>query len=206
MVAGARGKGRPKLTETAEIERAIREAALHVLLDHGEAATMNAVALAAGISRKSLYARYPNKEALFLDVIRGLVKPAAPLAYLREGGPEARLADFIERALAGITQPESLAVQQLLRMNPGYIATVRPDMIEATQKIIGFPLAALLGELAAAGDLLIDDIEATARAVISLILAEGLASDGKIEPMSAEQRAHHAQFVTCLISRGLMPR
>lgn len=206
MIAGARGKGRPKLTETAEIERAIREAALHVLLEHGGAATMNAVALAAGISRKSLYARYSNKEELFLDVIRALVKPAAPLAYLTEGGPEKRLVHFIERALAGISQPESLAIQQLLRMNPGYIAAVRPDMIEATQKIIGFPLVALLSELAEAGELAIDDTEATARAVISLILAEGLAADGKIEPMPPETRTRHAQFVTRLITRGLMPR
>lgn len=206
MVAGARGKGRPKLTETAEIERAIREAALHVLLEHGEAATMNAVALAAGISRKSLYARYPNKEELFLDVIHGLVKPAAPLAYLTAGGSEKRLAHFIERALAGISQPQSLAIQQLLRMNPGYIATVRPDMIEATQKIIGFPLATLLRELADTGELVIDDIEATARAVISLILAAGLAADGKIEPMSPETRTREALFVTRLITRGLMPR
>lgn len=206
MIAGARGKGRPRLTETAEIERAIREAALHVLVEHGGAATMNAVAVAAGISRKSLYARYPNKEELFLDVIRGLVKPAAPLAYLTEGGAEKRLAHFIEGALAGISQPESLAIQQLLRMNPGYIAAARPAMIEATQKIIGFPLAALLRELAEAGELMIDDIEAVARAVISLILAEGLAADGKIEPMSPEKRTRHAEFVTRLIVRGLMPR
>jgi AcrR family transcriptional regulator len=206
MVAGARGKGRPKLTETAEIERAIREAALHVLIEHGGAATMNAVAVAAGISRKSLYARYPNKEELFLDVIRGLVKPAAPLAYLTSGGPEKRLVHFIERALAGISQPESLAIQQLLRMNPGYIAAARPDMIAATQKIIGLPLAALLRELAQAGELVIDDVEAVVRAVISLILAEGLAADGRIDPMSPETRTRHAVFVTRLITHGLMPR
>lgn len=206
MVAGARGKGRPKLAETAEIERAIREAALHVLLDHGGAATMNAVALAAGISRKSLYARYPNKEELFLDVIRGLVKPAAPLAYLTEGDPEKRLVHFIECALAGICQPESLAIQQLLRMNPDYIAAARPDMIEATQKIIGLPLVALLRDLAEAGELAIDDVEAVARAIISLILAEGLAAGGRIEPMSPETRTGHALFVTRLITRGLMPR
>lgn len=206
MTAGARGKGRPKLTETAEIDRAIRDAALRVLLDTGEAATMNAVAMAAGISRKSLYARYPNKEELFLDVIRGLVKPAEPLVFLTEGGPEQRLVHFIDLALAGISQPESLAIQQLLRMNPGYIAAVRPDMIEATQKIIGFPLVALLRELAEAGELLIDDIEASARAVISMILAEGLAADGKIEPMTPDSRRRHASFVARLVTHGLMPR
>lgn len=206
MVAGARGKGRPRLTETAEIERAIREAALHVLLEHGEAATMNAVALAAGISRKSLYARYPNKSELFLDVIRGLMKPAEPLACPAEGPAEERLVTFIQHALAGISQPGSLAIQRLLRMNPAYIAAVRPDMIAATQKILGAPLAQLLQDLADTGELLIDDLEATTRAVISLILAEGLTGDGFIKPMSPETQLHEAQFVTRFILHGLMPR
>ena len=55
--AELRRKGRPKLEEAAQIERAIRDAAFKVLLEQGEAATLNAVAQAAGISRKSLYAR-----------------------------------------------------------------------------------------------------------------------------------------------------
>lgn len=206
MVAGPRGKGRPKLTETAEIDRAIRDAALNVLLEHGEAATMNAVALAAGISRKSLYARYPNKGELFLNVIRGLLKPAAPLTSATEGTAEERLIIFIQQALAGISQPESLAIQRLLRMNPAYIAAVRPDMIEATQTILGVPLARLLRDLADKGELLIDDLESTSRAVISLILAEGLAGDGYIKPMSPETRLREAQFVARFILHGLMPR
>jgi AcrR family transcriptional regulator len=206
MIAGARGKGRPKLTETAEIDRAIRAAALHVLLEHGEAATMNAVALAAGISRKSLYARYPNKEELFLDVIRGMLKPADPVTFPNDGTAEERLVAFIRRALAGISQPESLAIQRLLRLNPAYISAVRPDMVAATQKILGVPLTQLLRDLADKGELLIDDLEATARAVISLILAEGLAGDGYIKPMSPETQLREAQFVTRFILHGLMPR
>ena len=205
-ISGARGKGRPKLTETAEIDRAIQEAALHILLEHGEAATMNAVALAAGISRKSLYARYPNKEELFRDVIRGLLKPGEPLALPTEGTAEERLVTFIRWALAGITQPQSLAIQRLLRLNPAYIAAVRPEMIAATQKILGVPLAQLLSDLAAKGELIIDDLGATTRAVISLILAEGLAGDGYIAPMSPETQLHEAQFVTNFILHGLMRR
>lgn len=205
-ISGARGKGRPKLTETVEIERAIREAALHILLEHGEAATMNAVALAAGISRKSLYARYSNKQELFLDVIRGLLKPAEPLPYPTEGTAEERLLAFIRRALAGISQPGSLAIQRLLRLNPAYIAAVRPDMIAATQKILAAPLALLLSDLVDTGELLIDDLKATTRAVVSLILAEGLSDDGNIKPMPTELQLREAQFVTRFILHGLMRR
>jgi hypothetical protein len=91
-------------------------------------------------------------------------------------------------------------------MNPAYIAAVRPDMIQATQKILGVPLAQLLRDLADKGELLIDDLESTSRAVISLILAEGLAGDGYIKPMSPETQLREAQFVTRFILHGLMPR
>lgn len=206
MVAGARGKGRPKLTETAEIDRAIRDAAIQVLLEHGEAATMNAVALAAGISRKSLYARYPNKAELFTEVIRDLLKPAAPLACPSDGTAENRLAVYIETALAAIALPQSLAVQRLLRMNPAYISELRGDMMDATRRILGDPLEALLDELTASGELAIDDVPATTRAVIGLILAEGLAVDEDITTRPPERQSPDATFLTRFITRGLLPR
>jgi AcrR family transcriptional regulator len=121
MASSARGKGRPKLTEAGEIDRAIREAALQVLLEHGEAATMNAVAVAAGISRKSLYARHPNKTELFLEAIRELLKPTGALVYDTSGTATERLKSYVEAALAVIVLPQSLTIQRLLTIDPAYI-------------------------------------------------------------------------------------
>ena len=187
MAEGARGKGRPKRTETEEIDRAIREAALQVLLAHGEGATMHAVAQAAGISRKSLYARHPNKDALFFDAIRSLLISAEALRYDDAGTAEARLRNYVEAALAAIARPESQALQRLMRRDHGYLA-LKTEMMGASRKIFFNPLIALLGEAKASGELAVEDIELTARATLHLIFAESLRLDrGEPEALTPQR-------------------
>lgn len=206
MAEGARGKGRPKRTETEEIDRAIREAALQVLLAHGEGATMHAVAQAAGISRKSLYARHPNKDALFFDAIRSLLISAEALRYDDAGTAEARLRNYVEAALAAIARPESQALQRLMRRDHGYLA-LKTEMMGASRKIFFNPLIALLGEAKASGELAVEDIELTARATLHLIFAESLRLDrGEPEALTPQLQAHHAGFLIRLLMQGLRPR
>jgi AcrR family transcriptional regulator len=191
MAARARGKGRPKLTEAAEIDRAIRDAALQLLLEHGEAATMHAIALAAGISRKSLYARYPNKGQLILAVIGELLQGAGGLDYDQSGSAEDKLRHYIEAALATIALPQSKALQRLLTLDPDYIAALRSDMLDATRRIF----------------FAVEEVDGTARVVIRLIFAAGLSADqdGKSWLTSPEPEDYPA-FLTGLITRGLLPR
>jgi len=207
MAAGTRGKGRPKLTETAAIDRAIRDAALHVLLEHGEAATMNAVALSAGISRKSLYARYPNKEELFLAVIGELLQRANSLEYDTGGSAEDKLRHYIEAAFNVISRPQSQALQRLLTKDPVYIAALRSEMLAVTQKLFLEPLLALLEAAKQSGEWSVDDVGATARAVFGMIFAEPMVADHdqKTLLMPAKQE-DRAAFLTSLITRGLAPR
>src|SRR4051812_15375088 len=62
--------GRPTAEESAELEARLRSAALELFLDRGyDATTMDAVARKAGITRRTLYARHPDKERLFVDVL-----------------------------------------------------------------------------------------------------------------------------------------
>ncbi len=68
--AGSGRRGRPSPDRVAAIDAAIREAALALFLDLGfEAASMDAVALKAGVSKGTLYARYENKELLFRAIL-----------------------------------------------------------------------------------------------------------------------------------------
>ena len=207
MAAGARGKGRPRLTEAAEIDRAIRDAALQLLLEHGEGATMHAVALAAGISRKSLYARYPNKGELVLVVIGELLQGAGALDYDRSGSVEDRLRHYIEAALATIALPQSKALQRLLTLDPDYIAALRSDMLDATRRIFFEPLRILLREAQSNGELAFKEVDATARVIIRLIFAASLSAeqDAKSWLTSPEPQDYPA-FLTRLITQGLLPR
>jgi TetR/AcrR family transcriptional regulator, mexJK operon transcriptional repressor len=63
-------RGRPTNAQAEQLDLAVREGALAVFLEHGfSGASMDAIARAAGITRKSLYARYADKRAVFADVI-----------------------------------------------------------------------------------------------------------------------------------------
>jgi AcrR family transcriptional regulator len=207
MATRARGKGRPKLTETAEIDRAIRDAALRVLLEQGEGATMHAVAMAAGLSRKSLYARYPNKTELFLQVIGELLQNVGGIVYDTRGSAEDRLLNYIEAALDVISRPESQVIQHLLTMDPTYIAALKSDMLGAVRKLFLEPLLALLEEAEQSGEMVIDDVGATARIIIRLIFTERMAAQHDAELLlSPTKQEDYVAFLVRLLTRGLTPR
>lgn len=67
---GRRPSRRPTLGEAAALDAGVRQAAIQVFLDHGyDGTTMDAVARTAGITRRTLYARYADKAAMFNDVV-----------------------------------------------------------------------------------------------------------------------------------------
>ena len=67
----SRPRRRPTLVEAVALESALHDAAIEMFLDRGyDATTMDAVARSAGITRRTLYARYPNKQVMFSDVVR----------------------------------------------------------------------------------------------------------------------------------------
>lgn len=75
-----RPQGRPSAAQAAALPQRLHDAALRVFTEHGYArASMDAIASAAGISRKTLYARYANKaEVLGAVVDRLLVSSLGP--------------------------------------------------------------------------------------------------------------------------------
>src|SRR5215469_10908140 len=69
-LGGTRGRaGRPTSSEAAELSDRLRRAAVNAFLENGyEGTTMEAVAQAAGVTKGTLYARYPDKRSLFVAV------------------------------------------------------------------------------------------------------------------------------------------
>lgn len=207
MADSTRGKGRPSLSEVAEIDREIRDAAVKVLAELGAAATMQAVAQRAGLSRKSLYARYPSKDELFVQAIRAMLTEVAPLAYSREGDDEERLRSFIETALMLFIKPEAEAFQRLLTTEPLYNARLRADMMQAARRIFHEPLVELLEPARNNGAFAIDDTDSAARLIVRLIFTERMSAEiaqsaGTPAPVAAQSAA----FIANLLINGLKPR
>jgi TetR/AcrR family transcriptional repressor of mexJK operon len=88
--------GRPTAARTETIDAAIRQAARQRFLDNGFGATrMDDIAIAAGVSKGTVYARYASKEVLFRvvieDVLGAMSRRAAQQDYLLGDDLEQRL-------------------------------------------------------------------------------------------------------------------
>ena len=67
-------RGRPDAKQVAAIDKAILATAMRMFLELGyDGVAMETIAAATGVSKGTLYARYPSKEALFATVIRDRV-------------------------------------------------------------------------------------------------------------------------------------
>lgn len=84
-------RGRPSRDEEREISSLILEAALKLFLQQGYGATsMKRVGEVAGVAPNTLYARYPDKEALFKAIIDwkvALWQVTNPPSYVEPGKP-----------------------------------------------------------------------------------------------------------------------
>lgn len=194
----ARQKGRPNLQEAAEIDRAIRDAALAMLLEHGEAATLNAVAQAAGLSRKTVYARYPGKNELFIAVIGDLMASSDGVEPPADGPFAQRLTTYLQSSLEMVGNPRARAIQRLLMLNPAYIRALRGEMIEASQRHFHAPLRQLLTAAVASGEIAAINVEVAMQMLVSAIFTHGMEAGG--------DSAGYAESLAQVILGGLLPR
>ena len=114
-------RGRPTQAEAKRLDLAVREAAVAAFLEMGYAgASMEAIARAAGITKRSLYARYADKRAVFADVI-----PWALARYTEDGTLEEVDGDDVETALlaragalARATHPQNVRLKRIAFNGP----------------------------------------------------------------------------------------
>jgi AcrR family transcriptional regulator len=107
--------GRPSAEQAGDVDRRILQAATALFLEHGfEATGCEQVAVQAGASKASLYARYANKEALFEAVIRNYVQRSmTPMAQtIGMSTVQMRLRAAGESLLAQSLQSEVIAMMR----------------------------------------------------------------------------------------------
>lgn len=127
-----RGRGgRPPHGREGEVDVRILDAAKRLFLERGfEATSCEQVVALAHAGKASLYARYPNKEALFTAVIRNNVDRAlAPAGWIDAGQPlRERLIAVGLSILEHSLQPDAVALMRV-------IIAVAPRMPELAQHV-----------------------------------------------------------------------
>lgn len=130
-------RGRPTLDRSQEIDGAIRAAALETFLDVGfEAASMDAIAARAPVSKGTLYARYQGKEHLFRAVveeeIERLSQKAGEKDYLLPPDVEGRLRHFARMIVEVVEWPQFRALDRLMRSVRAF-----PELENLWQRLAG---------------------------------------------------------------------
>ena len=112
-------RGRPTAEQASSIDQSIVDAALAMFLIEGfDAVGMNQVAEKARVSKGTLYARYPSKEALFSSVIERSIARWAQEASVADAlftdDIEQRLRHHATTIATWLGKPDVVALQRLV--------------------------------------------------------------------------------------------
>ena len=198
--------GRPTAAAAALLGDAIIDVATAAFLSDGYAATsIEAVAKQARVGKRTLYARFTDKEALFGAVLERLMARwlgSADAAPMPEGF-EPGLIALAERMLAVALQPEALALHRLMVSEAVRFPQI-PQMLRTAGTAQGTArVAALLAAEIAAGRLPPQDLAFAAEQFMDLVLsgprrrALGLGT-----PLDAAQVADWARRSVALFLNG----
>ncbi len=109
--------GRPTRQEAERRHRGLIEAAFRLFLEKGwEGASIDEISRRAGVAKGFIYARYPDKAALFVGAIERLMEDAMGTLAVSEPLPddvEEGLCVFGQRLLDLVLKPEALAFHRL---------------------------------------------------------------------------------------------
>lgn len=202
-----RQRGRPGGKSGA----ALLEAARHVFLDSGYAATtMDAVAAAARISKQTLYREHPSKEALYAAVVRDWVdrgyEAIRPHTTALAEATDVRtgLLQLAAVLHAGVLSAPVLKMRTLVTTEAAHLPDVAADYLARSWDRNQALLAEALERLTVRGLLLVEHAHNAAEQFTWLVLAAplnrlSLRPDSPIPRAELERIANEA--VTTLLSR-----
>ena len=204
--APARRTGRPPNKKAGQIDEAILTAARDLFLSTGyEATSMEAVAQAAAVSKRTLYARHPTKEALMKAVVEDRVQrwssdASAGNADLPEPFPD-RLKRHAQILMESLGNPEVAQFDRLILTT----ASRFPEIAQSFYQIgYRYELQFLTGEIVAGTK---DDLappvdpERVARKLLSMIQG-WRRTEETIREVSREEAARFAADAVDVLLRG----
>jgi TetR/AcrR family transcriptional repressor of mexJK operon len=203
-------RGRPTTEEAAQLHQQLREAAVSAFLEYGyDGATMEAIAQAAGITKRTLYARYPDKRAVFVDVIpwafsRSVERDSSP--HVDDDDLTAALLSIGRGAVKRALDPDTLRLHRIVMNESG-----RFPEFAVSAETLGWSrrqrqVMDLLRHHQAAGTIQVDDIELAAEHFLAMVevLPARLADFGVFR--SRKQQDRHLKHAVNLFLRGVLSR
>lgn len=144
-------------------ETAIINAARHVFLANGfDGASMDAIALKANVSKRTVYNRFASKEILFVAAIDETCRRILPVdaSSLEETmAPRQLLEHMAQTFLRGVLEPEAIALRRIATFEAERKPTLGVAYLEHGPKFLVKTCAPMLARAAAKAGLTIKDPE-----------------------------------------------
>jgi AcrR family transcriptional regulator len=203
-------RGRPTQEEAAQLKQRIREGAVSAFVEYGyDGATMEAIAQAAGITKRTLYARYPDKRAVFVDVIPWALSRAVNRDVNRRTNDDNLKASLIEIGRGAIKLALDRDTRQLYRVVMNECGRFPEFAVSA--ETLGWSrrqrqVMDLLRHHQESGTIQVDDIEIAAEHFLAMVQAvpARLADFDLFRSKSQEER--HLKLAVNLFLNGTLPR
>jgi TetR/AcrR family transcriptional regulator, mexJK operon transcriptional repressor len=206
-----RGAGRPT-TEQAEARHGeLLDAALDLFLEHGfELTTIEMIAARINMTKRTVYARYPDKASLFGAAVQRAIErqivPRSVLEGLDEGDLAETLASIARLRIGQVMTPNGLRLQRIINTESYRFPEIfTANLEQSARPVIDF-VAGLLDRAIAAGQIARTDSGLAASAFMSMVVGGQVRAivSGRL-PTEAEMDMK-VDFTVRLLLDGLRPR
>ncbi len=203
-------RGRPTRLEAQAIEERIRDAAVDAFVTNGfDRTTMEAVATAAAVTKRTLYAKHADKEALFAAVIPQALADM-PFRRIDPALPDGPLDQVLRQAaheiISRLTAPDAVKLRRFATLEASRLARLdHTDTSDLWSHSLG-SIVGFLTERADRDEIAIDDAVTAADLFVSMVAGGPTirADMGVIDPPDALDR--HVDGAVDLFLAGILPR
>lgn len=209
--AGRPRAGRPTREQAEARHAELLDRALDHFLDKGfEQATIEAIAADVGMTKRTVYARYDDKAALFRAAVRRAidryqVTPEA-IAATETGDLRQTLANIAMLRINLVASPQGMKLQRIIQTESYRF----PDIFTDTYELGAMPtihfLAELLRRETESGRLDVDDCYMAASTFMSMVVSGPVRFILSGNALPEEKLQHRVDYAVRLFLNGTLPR
>ncbi|GGV41364.1 TetR family transcriptional regulator [Actinomadura cremea] len=206
-----RGAGRPTREQAEARHAELLDTALDLFLEHGyELATIEMIASRVAMTKRTIYARYPEKAALFLAaVLRAIERQAVPrevLDELDDGDLAGTLKAVARLRIDQVATPDGLRLQRVINTESYRFPEIFVANYELSTALVVDFVAGLLDRASEAGRIVPTNSEQAARAFMSMVVGSQVRAIVAGRPPAPEKIDERVEFTVHLLLDGLRPR
>ena len=176
QIASLPRAGRPTKAQAQARQAKLLDVALDHFLDRGyEQATIEAIAASMNMTKRTIYARYPDKASLFLAAVRGAIErmivPKGKLEALETDDLETTLVAVARMRMKQVLTPEGLKLQRIINTESYRFPEIFTESYEKGAKPVIAFIARQVRRHAVPGSVAALNPEQTATAFMSEVMS-----------------------------------